>query len=234
MIYECRTHMGRVRASNQDTVLFYPQNGLFGVADGMGGHNGGDTASSMAADIVLRSLKDAQPSKDLLRLAIEFANREIYRKQLTETELSGMGTTFTALWKKDQQFIVAHVGDSRAYLLRKKSLRQVTEDHSLVAEMVKKGSITADEARTNPYRNIITRAVGTDTRIDVDLFEADLQKGDRWLICSDGLNEHVDDDTIRAILVEHNLKDAADQLLNTALENGGSDNISLVLVEVDK
>ena len=234
MIYECRTHMGRVRASNQDTVLFYPQNGLFGVADGMGGHNGGDTASSMAADIVLRSLKDAQPSKDLLRLAIEFANREIYLKQLTETELSGMGTTFTALWKKDRQFIVAHVGDSRAYLLRKKSLRQVTEDHSLVAEMVKKGSITANEARTNPYRNIITRAVGTDTRIDVDLFEVDLQKGDRWLICSDGLNEHVDDDTIRTILMEHNLKDAADQLLNTALENGGSDNISIVLVEVDK
>ena len=234
MIYECRTHMGRVRVSNQDTVLFYPQNNLFGVADGMGGHNGGDTASGMAVDIVLRSLKDAKPSKDLLRLAVEFANREIYRRQLTETELNGMGTTFTALWKKEQRFIVAHVGDSRAYLLRKKNLRQVTEDHSLVEEMVKKGSITEDEARISPYRNIITRAVGTDTRVDVDLYETDMQRGDRWLICSDGLNEHVDDDTIRTILVNNSLGDAADLLLNTALENGGSDNISVVLVEVDK
>ncbi|MBO2518052.1 MAG: serine/threonine-protein phosphatase [Clostridiales bacterium] len=233
MIYESRTHQGCVRTSNQDTLLVYPERDLFGVADGMGGHKAGDMASSMAVEIVTRSLKDANPSRDLFRLAVEFANKEIYHKQQNDTNLSGMGTTFTALWKNGDSFLIAHVGDSRAYLLRDGELRQITSDHSLVAEMIHNGTITKEEARTNPYRNIITRAVGTDFSVAVDMLEMDIQKGDKWLVCSDGLNEHVDDEQIRRILNENTLKDAADLLLSTTLENGGSDNVSIVLAEVD-
>ena len=155
-----------------------------------------------------------------------------YEEQLYRSDLSGMGTTLTVIWEDKDRILLCHVGDSRAYLLREKTLRQVSQDHSMVAEMVRDGLITPEEARRHPYRNIITRALGTDEWVDVDVTEIEKRAGDIYLICSDGLSEYVQEDQMQALLLEHDLEEAADLLLNLALKGGGRDNISLVIAEV--
>ncbi|MBR0219226.1 MAG: Stp1/IreP family PP2C-type Ser/Thr phosphatase [Clostridia bacterium] len=228
-----RTHIGLVRASNQDALLLQPgKYGLYGVADGMGGHKAGDIASMMAVALVKRFFSDVKPTKEQLRKGIEEANQMIYEEQLYRSELSGMGTTLTMIWEDKERILLGHVGDSRAYLLREKTLRQVSQDHSMVAEMVRDGLITPEEARRHPYRNIITRALGTDEWVDVDVTEIEKRAGDIYLICSDGLSEYVQEDQMQALLLEHDLEEAADLLLNLALKGGGRDNISLVIAEV--
>ena len=228
-----RTHIGLVRASNQDALLLQPgKYGLYGVADGMGGHKAGDIASMMAVALVKRFFCDVKPTKEQLRKGIEEANQMIYEEQLYRSELSGMGTTLTMIWEDKERILLGHVGDSRAYLLREKTLRQVSQDHSMVAEMVRDGLITPEEARRHPYRNIITRALGTDEWVDVDVTEIEKRAGDIYLICSDGLSEYVQEDQMQALLLEHDLEEAADLLLNLALKGGGRDNISLVIAEV--
>lgn len=228
-----RTHIGLVRASNQDALLLLPgKYGLYGVADGMGGHKAGDIASMMAVALVKRFFIDVKPTKEQLRKGIEEVNQMIYEEQLYRSELSGMGTTLTMIWEDKDRILLGHVGDSRAYLLREKTLRQVSQDHSMVAEMVRDGLITQEEARRHPYRNIITRALGTDEWVDVDVAEIEKCEGDIYLICSDGLSEYVQDDKMQELLSEHDLEEAADLLLNLALKGGGRDNISLVIAEV--
>ena len=228
-----RTHIGLVRASNQDALLLQPgKYGLYGVADGMGGHKAGDIASMMAVALVKRFFCDVKPTKEQLRKGIEEANQMIYEEQLYRSDLSGMGTTLTVIWEDKDRILLGHVGDSRAYLLREKTLRQVSQDHSMVAEMVRDGLITPEEARRHPYRNIITRALGTDEWVDVDVTEIEKRAGDIYLICSDGLSEYVPEDQMQALLLEHDLEEAADLLLNLALKGGGRDNISLVIAEV--
>ena len=233
MISAARTHIGKVRASNQDAVLMHPgKYSLLGVADGMGGHKAGDVASKMAVAIVERSLKDKQPSVDSLRSAIQEANRMIYEEQLYNPDYSGMGTTMTLIWEDQNRVLMGHVGDSRAYRIRKAEIAQVSLDHSMVAEMVRSGYLTEREARSHPYRNIITRALGTDESVEVDVEELDKETGDVFLLCSDGLSEYVQADQMLKVACRNSLEKAADILLNLALEGGGRDNISLILAEV--
>ncbi len=229
-----RTHIGNVRPSNQDALLMQPgEYGLFGVADGMGGHKAGDVASQMAVQLVKEVLENRRPSESLLRAAIEKANESIFEAQLEDEALHGMGTTVTVIWEDEDRVLLGHVGDSRAYLLRDGEITQVSQDHSMVAELVRAGHITQEEARRHPYRNIITRAVGTGADVTVDVTELEKQPGDKYLLCSDGLSEYVEPETMRQLLMEKPLEEAADTLLNLALEGGGRDNISLVLAEVE-
>ena len=223
----CRTDIGKVRSSNQDSVIdAFP---LVGVADGMGGHRGGEVASGGARDVLVELLKDKEPSQLALRQAIGAANRRLFLRQQEEENLSGMGTTLTVLWISQEEVIVGHVGDSRAYRMRDGKLEQMTRDHSMVAEMVREGMLTPEAAACHPMRNVITRAVGTEEGVEVDLLCEKRCAGDLWLVCSDGLHGMVSDDDMLEIIKGNTPEDAADRLIEAALENGGRDNISLAI-----
>ncbi len=230
MIWVTRTHVGLVRSLNEDTV--FTDAGLYGVADGMGGHNAGEVASRMAADRIMERLHGKEPSLDLMRAALIDVNRAVFTEQASHKEYSGMGTTLTVLWEGPDEVYLGHIGDSRAYLLRDGELKQITQDHSLVQEMVSQGIITKEEALVHPYRNMITRAVGTDPYVESDCQTLEKRTGDIWLLCSDGLSNFVSDAVIQATLSGNSLENAADELLQTALHNGGKDNISLLIAEV--
>lgn len=224
-----RTHKGMVRANNQDSLLVADK--LYGVADGMGGHRGGETASRLAAETVVAALKDKAPDEKLLRLAVEAANRRIYETAAENESLQGMGTTLTFLWEAEGEAMIAHVGDSRAYRLREGKLEQLTLDHSMVAELLRSNVITAEMAKTHPYRNIITRAVGIDPVVEADVVKTEVKPGDRFLMCSDGLYNMVEDEVILATLMELDDEKAADKLMEMALNNGGTDNITIVICQ---
>ena len=226
-----RTDVGKLRKNNQDAVIL--GNGLAGVADGMGGHKGGEIASAGLRDGLLRETKDAEPDVRTLEKAVQKVNTELWERQKNDTSLSGMGTTLTVLWPKEKEMIIGQVGDSRAYLLRDGELTQVTNDHSMVADMVRKGVLTEEQAACHPMRNYITRAVGTETMIEVDMSVHDSKKGDRWLICSDGLHGTVFGDELIQMMMNENLDEAADKMLQAALNAGGKDNISLILLQDD-
>lgn len=232
MIAVARTHRGMVRTNNQDSWLVKPGDyPLFVVADGMGGHRGGNVASRMAVDSISAIDTSQPPREDQLLEAFHLANANIFIKQSQDISLSGMGTTLTAIWEDLDSLLLCHVGDSRAYRFTAGSLNQVTMDHSLVGELLRSGAITAEMAINYPYRNIITKAVGTDAYLDCDVFRMPKQPGDRWLICSDGLTEYAKPDDIKEML-RLPLESAADGLLSFALEGGGRDNITLIVLEV--
>lgn len=224
------THVGKVRAKNQDVLLEAEEIGLYGVADGMGGHNGGEMASAGARDELLRALQGQKPSLDALRSAFEAANTAIYRQQQEDEKLSGMGTTLSVLWMSEFFVYIGHVGDSRIYCLREGKLQQMTDDHSLVAELVRLGYLTPEQAENHPNRNVITRAVGTEEKIDVDLAVEERRSGDIWLVCSDGLHGCVSDAEMEAALKENEPKEAVNRLLQAALDAGGRDNISVIVL----
>ena len=224
-----RTDVGRLRKNNQDAVIL--GNGLAGVADGMGGHKGGEIASAGLRDGLLRETKDCLPDAEKLQQAVSAANRELWEQQEKDISLSGMGTTLTVIWPDEKEMIIGQVGDSRAYLLRNDELIQVTEDHSMVADMVRKGVLTEEQAACHPMRNYITRAVGTEETIAVDITTHDRKQGDRWLICSDGMYGMVSKDELCRLIKTGNLEETAEHMLRAALEGGGKDNISLVLLQ---
>ena len=223
-----RTDVGRLRKNNQDAVIL--GNGLAGVADGMGGHKGGEIASAGLRDGLLRETKDCLPDAEKLQQAVSVANRELWEQQEKDISLSGMGTTLTVIWPDEKEMIIGQVGDSRAYLLRNDELIQVTEDHSMVADMVRKGVLTEEQAACHPMRNYITRAVGTEETIAVDITTHDRKQGDRWLICSDGMYGMVSKDELCRLMKTGDLEETAEHMLRAALEGGGKDNISLVLL----
>lgn len=225
-----RTHIGKLRQSNQDALIESPADGLWGVADGMGGHKGGETASAGARDGLMEQLAGKAPEQDALRIAIGAVNRRLFLQQKEDEKLSGMGTTLTALWFSPDCVYIGHVGDSRAYRLRDGQLKQITEDHSVVAELLRSGMLTPEQAANHPMRNVITRAVGTEDGIEIDLMREERRQGDVWLICSDGLYGMMTDEKIAEILKESKLGKAADKLIEAALEGGGRDNITLVLL----
>lgn len=228
-----RTHVGNVRPSNQDSLLIQDgKYGLYGVADGMGGHNGGDVASQLAVLMLGRVLEGAKPQKALLKGGIEEINLLIYKEQQKNELLSGMGTTLTVLWEGEKELLLGHVGDSRAYLIRDGQISQVSEDHSVVAEMVRSGAITEEEAKHHPYRNVITQAVGTGETVQMQLCELKKKRGDKYLICSDGLYEYIDKEEMLKLLQYSPVDHAADTMLEKALEMGGKDNITLLIAEV--
>lgn len=233
------TDIGRRRKLNQDTVyscehpLGNLQN-LFIVADGMGGHKAGDYASAYTVKAIEREVEDCDDMAPvrILREAISVANREIYEKQSTEVDFAGMGTTTVAATIEDNVLYVANVGDSRLYLIDK-AITQVTKDHSLVAEMVRKGSLDETAARLHPDKNIITRAIGAAPNVEIDFFEVELAVGDIILMCTDGLTNMVDDDEIlRIVRSSVDVADVAENLIKMANHNGGKDNIGVVIIEV--
>ena len=225
-----RTDVGKVRANNQDAPIVSEELRLYGVADGMGGHKGGEVASTSARDDLLRELEGKTPSVAALSGAIEEVNRQIYHQQEHDDALTGMGTTLSVLWMSDNFVYIGHVGDSRVYLLRDGEFKQMTLDHSLVEQLVREGVLTEEEAQNHPMRNIITRAIGTDESVEVDVVVEERRKGDLWLACSDGLHGLVDDRQMRDALRQYAPEKAADVLLKAALDAGGRDNVTLVIV----
>lgn len=239
------TNIGQKRAKNQDNCLALPQQGLFIVADGMGGHNGGETASSLAVETIGQYVERIQKSSlswqpaPTLQEAIAQANQVIFERSVEDPSLRGMGTTTTALLFKDDQVIIGHVGDSRCYLIDTQSsqLWQLTRDHSLVQERVRAGILTRAEAETHEMRNVITRSVGFEPQVPIDLYVKKIYPNDLFLICSDGLSSLVHDGEILKIIQEtlakeKTLQKATENLIKRANENGGDDNITAVLIQV--
>jgi serine/threonine protein phosphatase PrpC len=221
------TDIGRVRERNEDSILVDPP--LFVVADGMGGHRGGQVASRVALETIE---KLAAGGRGSLPDHVRGANRAVWDRSVEDERLSGMGTTLTAARVDGATALIAHVGDSRAYLLRDGVLRQLTADHTLVARMVESGEITEAEADVHPHKNVLTRALGTDEQVEVDEDTIALQDGDRLLLCSDGLTGMVTEDQIQAILENSDQpQQAADRLVKAANRAGGIDNISVVVIK---
>jgi len=223
------TDAGRKRRRNEDSFVREPP--LFAVADGMGGAQAGEVASRLAA-AAFRDFHDADElePKERVGAIIQEANRRIYERARTDAEASGMGTTITAALVVDGRIAVGHVGDSRAYRIRDGKIEQLTEDHSLVADLVRSGRITAEEADTHPQRSVITRALGTDLEVDVDTFTVDAQPGDLFLLCSDGLTTMVGDEELLSIVGRSDsLEKAAKSLVKAANRAGGEDNVTVVM-----
>ena len=222
------TDIGRVRQGNEDCFLAVSP--LFAVADGMGGHRGGEVASHLALDTVeAMHLRGEGTLADQVREA----NRVVFARSSEDLKVAGMGTTLTAALIDGDGLHLAHVGDSRAYLLRAGSLRQLTDDHTLVNRMVKAGEITREEAAVHPHRNVVTRALGTEPEIPVDEQSVALLEGDRILLCSDGLTGMVTEDQIQAIMESaDDPQQAADRLIRAANRAGGIDNTTAVVLDV--
>jgi serine/threonine protein phosphatase PrpC len=226
------TDTGRKRRHNEDAFVVEPP--LFAVADGMGGAQAGELASSLAAAALKDSQEPGGGGEERVDELIQQANRRVYERQSQDAAASGMGTTMTVALVEDGRVAIGHVGDSRAYLIREGELEQLTEDHSLVAELVRSGKLSPEEAEGHPQRSVITRALGTDPDVDVDTFSVETRPGDLFLICSDGLTTMVDDETILAEVARNrdDLKSAAKALVRAANKGGGEDNITVVFFEI--
>jgi serine/threonine protein phosphatase PrpC len=227
------TDPGRRRRQNEDSHVVSPP--LFAVADGMGGARAGELASQIAVE-AMRAEADSDGEERVANLIRE-ANRRVFVRSHEDAAVSGMGTTMTAAFVEDDGTVtIGHVGDSRAYRLRGDRLEQLTDDHSLVAELVRSGRLSAEEAEGHPQRSVITRAVGTDPEVNVDVFTVPGEPGDLFLICSDGLTDMVDDDEIQRVLSEGrgDLEATARELVGRANERGGEDNITVVFFELEE
>jgi serine/threonine protein phosphatase PrpC len=229
--YSSATHPGRRRRRNEDAYVCEPP--LFAVAAGRGGAQAGELASALAAGALLEG--DGTAGEEGMVARIQEANRRVWQRANEDAAASGMGTTVTvALVESAGRVLFGHVGDSRAYLLRDGRLRQLTQDHSLVAELVRRGELSPEEAESHPQRSVITRALGTDPDVDVDSFAVETREGDLFLLCSDGLSTMVDDATVEETLLRHrgDLDSAAERLIEAANRGGGEDNITAVLFEL--
>jgi len=224
------SHPGRKRRRNEDAWVCHPP--LFAVADGMGGARGGEIASRVAATALGESVDGT--GEDRVTALIQEANRQVYERAREDSDASGMGTTITVALFENGIVSIGHVGDSRAYLIRDGKVDQLTEDHSLVAELVRSGRLSAEEAETHPQRSVITRALGTDPDVDVDSFSVEARARDVFLICSDGLTSMVDDETILDVVEQRrdDLDAMAKELVGAANRSGGEDNITVVFFEV--
>ena len=227
--FAARTEVGNVREHNEDNLL--ATSPLFVVADGMGGHEAGEVASQIAVDVMAENAPDGPDSGALAR-AVCLANEAVMRGAADGTGRPGMGTTMTAALVCDDKLIVAQVGDSRAYLLHDGALQRITRDHSLVADLVAQGRITEEEARIHPQRSVITRALGSDPHMQPDTYRMRVERGDRLLLCSDGLSSMVDDAVIESILLtKSGAREACDALVDEALGAGGLDNVTAIVID---
>ena len=241
------THPGMVRSHNEDSIAAEAEVGLAVLADGMGGYNAGEVASGIAVEMIRtemrKSLSVKKPgernglnAEQLITDHATRANAAIYHASQSQPQYSGMGTTLVvALWH-DNQMSVGHIGDSRLYRLRGGALEQVTRDHSLLQEQIDSGMITREQARHSQNKNLVTRAVGIDPEVETEVHSYPVQAGDIYLMCSDGLNDMVTDEDIQMILssFQANLPLAAQQLVQQACDNGGRDNVSVILVRIVK
>jgi serine/threonine protein phosphatase PrpC len=242
------TDTGKKRTNNEDAYLLNDQLCLYAVADGVGGNEGGEIASRIAVETIAAVVPDMLGGKDrtppagvqsktdadtmALKYALTLANQNIRREQSHNPALSGMATTLTTLLLRKGRLFLAHIGDSRAYLLRSGKFEQLTNDHSFVAEQLRAGAFTPEQARTSPYRNVITRALGLEEDVKADISAYALQREDRLLLCTDGLTGVVDDAAIKRILSTAPPRDAVQTLLAAANDGGGIDNITAVVVWV--
>ncbi len=234
-----KTDIGKNRDMNQDFMFMSDTSvgnlpNLYILADGMGGHNAGEYASQKSVEVIVEEIiksKDKEPSK-LLNEAIEKANLRIFEDAISDNEKSGMGTTIVAVTFIGDTAYVANVGDSRLYIVTD-GLNQVTTDHSLVEEMVRKGQLSRDKTFGHPDKNIITRAVGVTESVTADIFEQSVNPGDKILMCSDGLTDMVSEDDIYSIISKNDDMDrCVDELIATANANGGKDNVTIIIIEV--
>jgi len=243
------TDPGMVRSHNEDSVAADASIGVAVLADGMGGYNAGEVASGMATTVLTAELQQLLASgegrvmngdagrahaESILRTEIAKANASIYQAAQSQPQYAGMGTTLVVALFYDNRVTVAHIGDSRVYRLRGDELVQITKDHSLLQEQIDSGMITPEQARFSQNKNLVTRALGIDPTVDAEIREYQTRPGDLWLLCSDGLNDMVSDEDIGMTLqaLSGNLKLAAQQLVQMANDNGGRDNVSVVLVRV--
>ena len=236
---------GSVRQHNEDNFGYDAERGLIVLADGMGGYQAGEVASAMAVTSIFQAVEQLQLVRDdsgeaplaradILKRAVEHANRLIYDTALEEEECRGMGTTLTASWFGDGKLTMAHVGDSRLYRYRGYRLDLLSTDHTVVQELVDNGFYSREEAKNSAQRNIVTRALGVDSTIEIDIRELPTRLGDIYLLCSDGLNDMIDEQEISNILRRSStdLEYGAAELVDRAIENGGLDNVTVVLVRV--
>lgn len=240
---------GMVRSHNEDAITTAPEVGLVVLADGMGGYNAGEVASGIAVTLIAQGVKealDATPAHQqdamsgkaaahrILRSEIEKANLAIYQTAQSQPQCAGMGTTLVVALFYDNRLTIAHVGDSRMYRLRGEQLQQLTRDHSLLQEQIDCGLITPEEAKYSQNKNLVTRAVGIDPQLEPELNDHAVQVGDIYLLCSDGLNDMVEDEDIALVLstLRANPALAAQQLVQMANDNGGRDNVSVILIQV--
>ena len=240
------TDVGRKRKGNEDSLFLDDGLGLYIVADGMGGHQAGEVASRLAVDVITRhiieTLADAETSGDgkaemkSVGDAIQLANHAIYEHAREQPEYAGMGSTVVVVVFFANKLCVGHVGDSRLYRFRDSLLEQVTQDHSVVQELVSRGLVTAEEARQSVNKNLVTRALGVDPTVTPDISEHVIQDDDIYLLCSDGLNDVLADGDIEMMLIEHRrqLEDAVQHMIDTANERGGPDNISVILIRANR
>ncbi len=243
------TDIGKVREHNEDTIAFDPEIGLLVVADGMGGYNAGEVASGIAVKTIVNLVHESVEREDqrindpatgmsrssiILRDAIHRANKIIYQTARTQPQCEGMGTTVVSALFFDNKMAIAHVGDSRLYRLRSGKFEQVTMDHSLLQELVDRGFYSAEEAQRATNKNYVTRALGVEPNVEVEMQEVPVQKGDFYILCSDGLSDMVEDDDIHLTISTFgaNLDTVAKQLIQLSNDNGGRDNISVVMAHV--
>ena len=244
-----QTDPGRVRGHNEDCVELRPEIGVVVLADGMGGYNAGEVASGMATSIVATGLSEAWASSALAKLdraaamrysqeviqtQVARANRAIFDAAQKDPQCAGMGTTLVACVFYDNFLTVGHIGDSRLYRMRNDALEQVTRDHSLLQEQIDSGLITKEDARQSHNKNLVTRAVGIDPEVETEIHSYDVQDGDIYLLCSDGLNDMIEDEEIQMTLIalRTNLDLTAQQLVQAANDAGGRDNVSVMLIKV--
>lgn len=241
MVIGSISDVGKIRENNQD-AFYASQDGafpLYMVADGMGGHKAGEVASTMARNIIENNFSEAKDELlnvdmiiHLIKSSIEEANIKIYLKSLEDEKYKGMGTTITLAYIFKDKICIGHVGDSRAYLISKGDIFQITEDHSFVNELLKTGSITKEEAKTHPKRNMITRAVGSSSIIEMDLIIKEYDKSDILLLCSDGLSNMLKEFEIKDVFIgENDIQKACETLVAMANNKGGFDNITIVAIK---
>ena len=242
--------VGKRREKNEDSYLVNDELALYTVADGMGGHLGGDIASRLAATTVEEVVKDLEKDPDMtlqeginikpgeyqgyLRYAVALSSKRIFEKAHDESTLRGMGTTMVALLFRSNKVYIANVGDSRAYRIREEEISQITKDHSLVGEQMRAGILTEDEAKASRLKNIITRSVGFQEDVEADVDIRVVREGDRYLLCSDGLSNMIEDDEIRDIVSTNDLDTACKRLIDIANERGGDDNITVIIAEIEE
>ena len=238
--YGSKSDSGRVRPSNEDSYGAHIKIPLFLVADGMGGHAAGEIASQIAAatveEVMLRQDDNIERPEDVLRRAAEEANKRVFETQRQRPEYAGMGSTLTALSIKNNHYYIAHVGDSRAYLLRSGALDQLTRDHSLVCQLYESGVLERDQLSSHPQKHVITRSIGSTSSVEVDIKQGDALMGDVYLLCSDGLTDVLTHEGIRQILSagDKTPQQLCEDLVDAANSGGGPDNVTVVVIRLEK
>jgi protein phosphatase len=231
------TDVGNIRQINEDYFSFYEDESIrmYLVADGMGGHNAGEVASTLAVEKAIEYVvehKDKEEPENLLRKSVIYANKAVYEKSLESNNLKGMGTTITAYLCYGERGVVANVGDSSCYVIKSGEILKITKDHSLVQQLIDEGSITEQEAKRHPNKNIITRALGTGIEVEIDIFEMDTENLHKIVLCTDGLtNEVLPEEIYEYINKYSNNTEACRELINIAKERGGRDNITVMVIE---